>query len=128
MLFNAAMVVSCSVKKESGLKTYATRTIARKRHQGMKLAYMLIAAKMARIIYAILRDGVGFSADLAVPRRPPKDSPGGCLTVTDKKLLNRAKRILGRVSTMEQLRGIAEHASYFANALERVLQENQQVL
>ena len=129
MLYNAAMVVSCAVKKESGLKTYATRTVARKRHQGMKLAFMLIAAKMARIIYAILRDGVGFSADLAIPRRPsPKGGAGGCLTVTDKKLLNRARRILGRVGTMEQLRGIADHASYFAKALESVLQENQQVL
>jgi transposase len=128
ILYNAAMVVSCAVKKESALKAYAARTVARKRHQGMKLAFIIIAAKMARIIYAIMRDGVGFSPDLAKPRRPTNDDSGGFLTITDMKLLRRAKRMLSRVGTMDQLRGIAENAAYFANALEKVLQENQQVL
>jgi transposase len=124
MLFNAAKVMCVATKQESALKSYADRTMIRKRHQGMKLVFTITAAKMARVIYAILRDGVGFSPDLAKPRQPATDDKGGLLMVTDRKLLRRAKNILGRVGTLEQLKGIAKNAAYFADALDKVLREN----
>jgi hypothetical protein len=124
ILFNSAKVVCIATREESGLKTYADRTVARKRHRGMKLAFSITAAKMGRIIYAILRDGVGFTRDLAKPRRPAGDEGVGLLMVTDKKLLRRARNALIRVGTLEQIKGIAKNAVYFADALDKVLREN----
>jgi len=123
MLYNAAMVVSVATKQESALKVYANRIVLRKRHRGMKLAFTIIAAKMARIIYAIMRDGSSFSPDLAQPRHPASTDQDGLLTITDKKLLNRAKNVLARVGALEQLKGIAANAAYFADALDKVLRK-----
>ncbi|NMC04047.1 MAG: IS110 family transposase [Candidatus Lokiarchaeota archaeon] len=124
MLYNAAMVVSVATKRESALKAYADRVVFRKRHRGMKLAFTIIAAKMVRIIYAIMRDGTCFSPDLAQPHHPAIMIEDGLLTITDLKLLRRARNVLGRVGTLEQLKGIAKNATYFADALDRVLRKN----
>lgn len=123
MLFQAAKVLCVAVKQESALKSYAVRTMTRKRHRGMNLAFLIIAAKMARIIYAIVRDNVEFAPDLAKPRQPATDEHESILTITDRKLLRRARSVLNRVGTLEQLKGIAKNAAYFADALDKVLKE-----
>lgn len=124
ILFHAAKAVCLATKEESGLKSYADRTVARTRHRGMKLAFSITAAKMGRVMYAMLRDNVGFARDLAKPRRPASQEGTGLLMVTDKKLLRRARNTLVRVGGIEQLKGIAKNAKYFADALDKVLREN----
>jgi transposase len=124
VLFNAAKVVCIATRQVSALKSYADRTMMRKRHRGMKLAFSITAAKMGRILYAVLRDGVGFSPDRSKPRQQAGDNADGMLAITDKKLLRRAKNALVRVGTLEQLKGIAKNATYFADALDKVLREN----
>jgi transposase len=124
ILFNAAKVVCIATRQESALKSHADHTMMRKRHRGLKLAFNITAAKMGRIIYAVLRDGVGFSPDLAKPRQPASEGDNGMLKITDKRLLRRAKNTLVRVGTLDQLKGIAKNAAYFADALDKVLRDD----
>jgi hypothetical protein len=74
---------------------------------------------------AIMRNGSCFSPDLAQPRHPANTDQDGLLTITDKKLLNRAKNVLARVGALEQLKGIAANAAYFADALDKVLRKTK---
>jgi transposase len=124
MLFAAAKVLCIATKQQSALKTYATRVLAAKRHRGMKLPFTIIASKIARIVYAIIRDNVAFSPDLARCRGPAPARDAGPFTVTDRKLIRRARNLLSRVGTMEHLKIIARNAAYFADALDKALQEN----
>ncbi len=123
MLFHAAKAVSIATKEPSALKAYADRTMERKRHRGIKLAFSITSAKIGRILYAILRDNVAFSPDLARPRLPATVENGTNFTITDRRLIRRARNALARVGSLEQLKGIAKNAAYFADALDKVLKE-----
>jgi len=125
ILFNAARVLCFAVKKDSVLKQYSKRVLARKGGKGIILAYCTIATKLSRIIYVMLRDGIKFNPDLAADNRGPADIGNSLLTITDKKSIARAQKALKRVAKLKQLGLLSDQAAYFADGLERALKENK---
>nr|MDO8117009.1 IS110 family transposase [Candidatus Sigynarchaeota archaeon] len=123
IFFNAAKVVCFVVKKDSALKQYATKVVNRKRDRGMSLPACIVAAKIARIVYAILRDNTQFMPTMA--KNSAIDfSPGRNLSITDRSMLKRARNCLKRVAELKELKLISKHAKYFSDALDRALREN----
>jgi transposase len=125
ILFNAARVVTYLVKKDSELKQYATRIAARKKGRGMALIACIVAAKIGRIAYAVMRDGTSFASDKACNANAPKRDSQSLLTVTNKKELRKARNSLRRVAEIDAMGSIIKkNAQYFADALDRALREN----
>nr|MDO8117611.1 IS110 family transposase [Candidatus Sigynarchaeota archaeon] len=83
IFFNAAKVMCFVVKKDSALKQYATRVVNRKRDRGMSLPVCIVSAKIARIVFAILRDNTAFSPTLA-KYTAPGSSTERKLSITDR--------------------------------------------
>ena len=65
MLYNAAKVVCNITKEKSGLKIYAERVKRRKNGRG-KLNTCIVASKIARIAYSILKNGTKFDKKLGI--------------------------------------------------------------
>jgi transposase len=125
ILFNAARVVTYLVKKDSELKQYAARIAARKKGRGMALVACIVAAKIGRIAYAVMRDGTSFASDKACNANALKRDSLSLLTVTDKKELRKARNCLKRVAEIDAMGStIKKNAEYFADALDRALREN----
>lgn len=103
IFYQAAQVVCLLSKSESGLKSYA-RQIYEKKRKIAPLAFCTIAAKIARISYAILRDKHSFSPDLAVNTRSNViNNAIGPFSVLEQKDLRKAKRALLQI---QQLKGM----------------------
>ena len=123
IFYNAAKVVCNLVKKESSLKAYALRTLNRKSSTSKTLVFCIVAAKIAKITYAILRDNVPFNPN---PEKVFKvgNSYSKCLqfTLTDKKLIRRTRNALRHVGEIEELGLIGTHASELAEQLDLALQ------
>ncbi|MHA1683990.1 MAG: transposase [Promethearchaeota archaeon] len=128
ILFNAAKVLCIVSKQDSVLHSYARRVVGTKSHRSMKLAFSIMSAKIAKIIYALIRDNVAFSPDMGRYRAPAPVKSVGPLTITDKKLIRRARNLLNRVGGLEHLKLIAKNCSYFADALDRALQKYSSVV
>jgi transposase len=122
ILYHAAKALCFATRRESCLRVYANKVVANKRHRSMTLAFMIVAGKIARIVFAIMRDNVPFDTGMAGSRTSPRKN--GVFTTTDKKLLRRALRDLRRVASLEHMKRLSLNAAYFANALERALGEN----
>lgn len=123
IFYNAAVVVCNLTKSPSALKSYATKTLKRKRPFSPRLAYCIVASKIARIAYAILRDGVVFNPNFEDGFKNSKngnDTPR--FSITDKKIIRRARNALRRVGTIQDLGILTEHTSILAKQLDLALQ------
>lgn len=124
IFFQAAKALCIATRRKSGLKAYANRIVEKKKHRSMKLAFMIVAAKIGRVVFAIIRDNVPFNTGLAGPAAGTCSRKKGVFTTTDRKLLRRAMRDLQRVASLDHLKRLSRDAAYFAKALERALGEN----
>jgi len=124
MFFNAAKVVCTIIKRDSALKRYAGHIMAKKATRSPKLAFCVVAAKIARITYAIMQSGKEFDSKTSIPNKKVAPEPSSIFTVADRKLLKKARICMQRIGEMKDLKAIACNAAYFADALDRVLQEN----
>ena len=126
IFYNAAVVVCNLVKKESTLREYAKRTIERKRSVSMTLVYCLVAAKIARITYAILKNAVPFNPrhGWGLDKIDSKDN-GSKFSLTTKNLIRRARNSLRRVEDVQALGLLGEHVSILAEQLDLVLQRKK---
>ena len=129
IFYNAAVVVCNLVKKESVLKEYAKRTIERKHSISMTLVYCTVAAKIARITYAILRNSVQFNPRYGwdFERNVSKEN-GSKFSLTSKNLIRRARNSLRRVKEVQELGLLGEHVSILAEQLDLVLKEKNLVI
>ncbi|MHA1272574.1 MAG: IS110 family transposase [Promethearchaeota archaeon] len=121
IFYNAAVVVCNLVKKESDLKNYAKHVLSRKRGQSKKLVYCIVAGKIAEIVYAILRDGVPFSPFSSKKMNNKYITNNSDFTLTDKKLLRKARNLLKRVEIVPKIGILGEHAKSLAEGLDQVL-------
>jgi len=123
IFYNAAIVLCNLQKKDSALKQYARRTIKRKRSVSMTLVYCIVAAKIARITYAILKNSTSFNPrqgwDLNI--RSSKEE-GSKFSVTTKNLIRKARNSLRKVEIIPKLGILGEHASVLAEQLDLLLQ------
>lgn len=123
-IFYNAAVVTCNLeKKESVLKEYAKRTIERKRSVSMKLVYCIVAAKIARIAYSILKNSVPFNSEHGISlRNKYLNRINSEFSLTTKKLIRRTRNSLRRVEVIQELGLLGEHASNLAEQLDCLLQ------
>jgi transposase len=123
IFYNGAVVVCNLVKKPSVLKEYARRTISRKRSTSLKLAYCHVAAKIARISYAILVNSAPFDPNYGIAIKPINSANvNNKLSLTDRKSIRRAQNALKRMIDIEELGFLGEHVSSLAEQLDFVLQ------
>ena len=123
IFFNAAGVVCYILKTNSDLKDYAERTVKRKAYRTPKLAKCIVAAKISRIAYAILRDGVRFNPQYLKDRQiGTSEGINMQFTIADRKLIRRAKNVLNRVREMDELGILGARAEILASGLDQVLQ------
>jgi len=123
IFYNAAVVLCNFSKKESALKEYAKRITHRKASRGMKLVYCILAAKLVRIIYALLRDETPFEPDYGISPMKQIDIDHPCeFSVADKKTIRRARNCLNRVNDIQKIEIIGEYAKEMARLLDLTLQ------
>ena len=117
LFYNAAVVVCNFVKRDSDLKTYATRIQARKGERSNKLAYCIIAGKIAKIAYATLRDKSVFA-----PKAPYSSI---CFesgfNVLELKDIRRTRNLLRRVGNLKHLGLLGEDALSLAEGLDQAI-------
>jgi len=105
------------------LKEYARRTISRKRSTSLKLAYSHVAAKIARISYAILTNSTSFDPNYGIAIKPLNSANvNNKISLTDRKSIRRARNALKRMIDIEELGFLGEHVSSLAEQLDFVLQ------
>jgi len=123
IFYNAAVVVGNFVKKESLLKEYALHVMKKKRSRSMKLAYCIIAAKIARIVYAVLRDGKPFHPDYGRSlKNDEKTLQNNSFSITEKKLFRRVRNCLKRVEDIKNIGVIGEYSKNLARMFDLTLQ------
>lgn len=123
IFYNAAIVVCNLVKKSSTLKDYAIHTMDRKKSTSTTLAYCIVAAKVAKISYAVLRDGVAFNPNFGSSFDKRINSKNTShFSLTDRNLIRRTRNALKRVGDMQELGFIGDHASELAEQLDLALQ------
>jgi transposase len=123
IFLNAATVVCNLLKADSCLKQYANRIVKRKSHRSHKLAQCIVAAKISRIAYALLRDGVPFNPYYLEEFRGSNiENNEVQFTVADRKLIRRARNVLNRVREMDELGFLGERAEILAAGLDQLLQ------
>jgi len=122
IFYNAAVVVCNLVKKESTLKEYADRVSKRKISRNKKLVYCIVAGKIAKIVYAILRDNVPFNPEhgkhIIINETIPTENK---FTVVDRKTMRRARNTLRRVNDIQDIGVLGEYAENLAEQLDKVL-------
>jgi transposase len=120
IFFRAAGVVCNFVKKDSALKRYATRVVKRKGRYSWKLACCIVAAKVARVAFAIVKKRVPFSPSGGTGALSARVRRG--FSVTDRKTLRRARNCLRRVKRVETLgQDLTEDVESLAKALDAAL-------
>lgn len=121
LLFTQAAQVVCNlVKKDSALKSYATRMASKKGQYSMKLAHSIVAAKICKVAYAVLRDRAPFHDQTHAKKR--LISQNGGFTVLEMKALRRARNNLKRVAELNSIGLLGEDALKLAEGLDDVLQ------
>ena len=94
-IFYMAATVLCNfTRKESALKAYAQRVVRAKGPKRRKLALMIVATKIARIVFGIIQNPAPFSPDLARPTQVREQGDGRSFCVADRKMLRKAKKCL----------------------------------
>jgi transposase len=124
MLYNSAKVVCTILRKDSALKRYASQTMARKGIHAPRLAYSIVASKLARIAFAIMRTGREFAPEPAVAPGNIARPGGGAFTVAERRVVRNARRLLNRLPNLKGLGILGPRARQLAEALDRALQEN----
>ena len=126
---NAASVVCNQVKRDSELKRYAKRVMAKKGDVSKTLVYNIVAAKLVKIVHAILRDGVPFDPDGGVKDPSTKYSGGSSdFSVSERKDMRRASRMLRHIRQMEDIGRIGIESERLAEELDKLLiQKNNPV-
>ncbi len=77
----------------------------------MKLGYCIVAAKIVKIVYAILRDNVIFEPDHGKTVRKQALSCGDDnFTISDRKLIRCARNSLRRVNEVDNIGLLGEHS------------------
>jgi len=123
IFYNAAVVVCNLEKKDSALKEYAKHIISRKRSVSMTLVYCIVAAKIARITYALLRNSVPFNPKQGWElKRKVFRNDGSKFSLTTKNLIRRARNALRRINDVQELGILEEHTSILAEQLDLLLQ------
>lgn len=123
IFFNAAVVICNLLKAESYLKEYSTHIIQRKSYRTYKLAYCIVAAKVSRIVYALLRDGIPFDPKYTTnPRRNKNEFLEITFSIADRKLIRRARNIFTRVKEMDDIGFLGPRAEILAEQLNELLQ------
>jgi len=126
IFYNAAVVTCNLVKKDSALKEYARHVTARKGSYSMKLVYCIVAAKIVKIVHAVLRDNVVFEPDHGISIRKQSSSYGSDdFTISDRKLIRRARNSLKRVNEVANIGLLGEHSLKLAEQLESILQRKK---
>jgi len=123
IFYNAAVVLCNLEKKESSLKNFARRTLDRKRPIATNLAYCVVATKIARIAYTLLKNPAPFdpSSDSRVKTRMTGNQAPN-FNLTTKNLIRRARNSLRRMDNIQKLGMLGEHASILAEQLDLLLQ------
>lgn len=102
IFYQAATVLSYFTKKSSALKLYADRILEKKGRTSSKLALCIIAAKICKIVFAILRDKRPFNPELVEKcLNKIDDGEEQAFSVLERKLLRNARNSLNRVTNME---------------------------
>jgi len=126
IFYNAAVVTCNLLKKDSALKEYARQVSKRKGHYSMKLVYCIVAAKIVKIVHAILRDNVLFESDHGKTlklKAPSCDNEN--FTVSDRKIIRRARNSLMRVNEVANIGLLGNYSIKLAEQLECVLQRKK---
>ena len=123
IFFNAAGVVCKFVKKPSALRDYARYITQKKGYTpGKKLAYSIVAAKIARIAYIVMKEGVPFNPYPDDERKLNTSEVNGDLfTVCEKKAIRRARNCLLRVQETEGIDMFPDNIKEIAKQLEDAL-------
>jgi len=129
IFYNAAVVLCNFEKKESVLKEYARQVIKRKRPVSMKLVYCIVAAKIAKITFAVLKTSAPFNPRYGCDfnKRNFKDR-GSKFSLTSKNLIRKARNSLRRVETVQELGLLDVHVSNLAGQLDLLLKEKSLVI
>jgi len=122
IFYNAAVVLCNFEKKESVLKEYATHVVKHKRSVSMTLVYCIVAAKIAKITYALLKSSVPFNPrhGCELDKRDFKEQ-GSKFSLTSKNLIRKARNLLRRVKDVQELGLLGEHVSILAEQLDLLL-------
>lgn len=121
LIFTQAAQVICNLlKKECDLKKYAQKILAKKGHYSLKLAYSIIAAKIVKIAYAILRDHKPFEDQTYTKINSLVTN--GTFSVIDLKQIRRARNNLRRVASLNNIGLLNDEALALAEGLDAVLQ------
>jgi transposase len=126
IFYNAAVVICNLVKKDSVLKEYARKVKRRKAQYSMKLVYCIVAAKIVKIMFAILRDNVAFEPDHGRALfKQDRTLNYNIFTISDRKLIRHARNSLKRVNEVQNLGLLGEQSIRLAEQLESVLQRKK---
>lgn len=119
-IFYNAAIISCNITKmPSDLKEYAKRTRFRTSNRASKLVYMIVAAKIARISYAILSQKSEFEPfKSSAKNKQSKANSNAIVNITDRKAIQRARNCLIRVSKIETIGNLGLHAQELADQLD----------
>jgi transposase len=121
IFYQAAVVVTHVVKKESGLKTYASRIYAAK-IKTPTLAYCIIAGKIARIAYAALKKSLVFDCTLGLDKVIiNRTAASSKFTMVEQKDLKKAKRLLGRIRLIQGCEQFDGEIGNLVQSLEELL-------
>jgi len=119
IFFNAAVVLCNLTKKPSLLKEYAQRVRQRKSSRAQKLVYLIVASKIARVVYFLLKSGEKYQPypEIAEINQPSRTG----FSVSDAKTIKRAIRCLARINCIEELGIIKERAKILAEEMDKAL-------
>lgn len=129
IFYSAAHILCSVVKADSDLKSYAKRVFHRKSKYSKKLAYYTVATKLARIVYAVLREETPFIPEYERKQGwKPAKKERELISVSDRKTLRRARNCLKRVISIENIKKIGllgEDAKTLVGEIEQYLSQSQ---
>ncbi|MHA1283679.1 MAG: hypothetical protein ACTSQP_14365, partial [Promethearchaeota archaeon] len=116
----AAVVLCNFTKKKSALKIYADRVNSMKSFRNKKLVYCIVAGKIAKIAYTLLKNKVPFTPELGNP--VILNHPDGSFCLSDKKLIRKVRNNLRRVKLIPNIGDtLGAKAEELLKELERVM-------
>ena len=120
LIFTQAAQVVCNLaKKDTELKQYATRTLAKKGIYAPKLAYSTIAAKICKIAYAVIRERKPFREETYQKKTGRLQNQQ--FTLIELKEIRRARNNLRRVAELNNIGLLNSEALALAQGLDDVL-------
>lgn len=119
IFYNSAVVLCNLTKKSSLLKDYANRVRNRKSNRAQKLVYSIVAAKIARIVYHLLKTGDSYLSYPDVSQTiHSTDSP---FTISELKAIKRAGKCLKRVEAISNIGFLGNRSKILSKELEKAL-------